>query len=152
MGMFDTVFVQSSVPLPSSLPLDVGAEFLADVTANGLQTKDMECLLDVYTVNSDGTLSRHSRSWGQDDRRSGELVDFHGRLKCHTLFVPKSHPGLSFFVTYVFKFTDGILSKVEDVQAQDLSGVYRADLKSVQEPFDSKDAENDLGSGPFYGQ
>lgn len=135
--MFDIVFVQTSLPLAPELPAAAGPEFYADVTANGFQTKDMECLLDVYTINPDGTLSRQSRGWGSDGRHPIELVDFHGRLKCHTMFTSKLHPDLSFYVDYTFKFTDGILSKVEDAKAVALSNVAKISLNNEMPALDS---------------
>lgn len=141
MGMFDTVFVQSSLPLASGLPASAAPEFYEDVTANGFQTKDMECLLDVYTINLDGTLSRHLRDWGSDERHPAELVDFHGRLKCYTMFTSKLHPDLSFYVDYTFKFTDGVLSKVEDAKAVALGNVTKISLKNEMAALDSDPAD-----------
>lgn len=136
--MFDTVFVQIPIPFAPELPESVVVEFSADVMVNGLQTKDMECLLDEYTVNPDGTLTRHARGWGSDAaRRPAELVDFHGRLRCRTLFTSKLHPDLSFYVNYTFKFTDGILVKVEDTSATNLNNVAKVDLKDEMTRLDS---------------
>ena len=138
MGMFDTVYVQVPLPLALDLPESVALEFSADVQANGLQTKDMECLLDVYTITSNGKLTRHIREWGShESRRPAELVDYHGRLKCHTMFTSKVHPDLSFYINYTFKFTDGILSKVEDAQAVVLGNVTKISLKDEMTRLDS---------------
>lgn len=134
MGMFDTVFLRRPLPAPeprlSPLLLE---ELRATVELSGLQTKDMECLLDKYVIHADGRLERESRTWLDTPLFAlPEMVDFHGRLHCCTVFVPRTHPTISLYVEYTFKFTDGVLVEVENPRLRCLDP--SVDLREILDP------------------
>lgn len=139
MGMFDEVRFESDLPAPVGLPDRLVSAFNIYVRTSGLQTKDLECLLDVYVVKSDGSLIVNSRIWGDaSDKFSSvdEFTDFHGRLECHGMFTTDSlqeNVSESFYVKYILKFTDGFLVKVEVAEVIPLEGMPILDLKQDPE-------------------
>lgn len=86
MGMFDTVYCE--FPLPD--PGHQGLEF---------QTKDLESLLDRYTITADGRLMRHARRARQGPDRDVEWP-IHGDVSFYT-----SEDGV--WIEYVARFTHG---------------------------------------------
>lgn len=139
MGMFDEVYFESSLPVPAGLPDRLISDFNVYIHKSGLQTKDLECLLDVYVVKDDGSLMLKSRSWEKTlDKLAGidEFTDFHGRLECHTIFTvdsPQETVSESFYIKYILKFTDGFLVKVESSEAVSLKGATIVDIKKDPE-------------------
>jgi hypothetical protein len=135
MGMFDEVRFESDLPTPVGLPARLAHAFKIYVHSSGLQTKDLECLLDVYVVKANGSLVVNSRTWGDaSDKFSSaeEFTDFHGRLECHGIFTTDSLQETvseSFYVKYILKFTDGFLVKVEVAEVTLLEGMSVLDLK-----------------------
>lgn len=87
MGLFDTV--KCEYPLPNSLHQDL--EF---------QTKDLECLLDHYTITRDGRLVRHHRPGGRGPERDIEWP-LHGDIRIYDLD-PEER-----FIEYIVRFTHG---------------------------------------------
>jgi len=94
MGMFDDVRVE--VPLPDGAILD------------GFQTKDFECLLDTYTIRSDGELWRDV--WANSEEENCERVDFHGKFYFYT-FTDEGN-AVNSWHEYEAKFTDGRLVEI----------------------------------------
>lgn len=86
MGLFDTVHCE--FPLPD--PRHQGLEF---------QTKDLECLLDRYTITSDGRLLRHPWRGGRGPERDVEWP-IHGDISIYT-----SQDGT--WIEYSVRFTHG---------------------------------------------
>lgn len=140
MGMFDTVFLRRPLPAPEPrLSPPLLEDLRTMVELSGLQTKDMECLLDKYVIHADGSLERETREWFDTPLFAlPEMIDFHGRLRCYTVFVPRTHPAISLYVEYTFKFTDGVLVEVEKARLQCLDP--SADLREI---LDSGLAAND---------
>lgn len=98
MGLFDTVKCQ--YPLPSPLHQDL--EF---------QTKDLERLLDHYSITRDGRLIRHHRPGGRGPERDIEWP-IHGDIRIYERD-PQNQDRL---VEYVVRFTHG---RVEWIRRSD---------------------------------
>jgi hypothetical protein len=69
MGLYDTV--KCEYPLPEPLHQDL--EF---------QTKDLECLMDHYTITRDGGLVRNRRPEGWGPRLERDIGVIHGDIRC----------------------------------------------------------------------
>lgn len=95
MGMFDTV--NCEVPLPEPVPPRSG----------WLQTKDLGCSMDTFTIRKDGTLWQ--KGWGD---LAEKQVPFHGILNFYTY-------EKDVWYEYTAKFTDGKLQGIEAVRAPD---------------------------------
>jgi hypothetical protein len=100
MGMFDTLYCQYPLPNPRHQDLD-------------FQTKDLECLLDTYTITQDGWLVQHAkRGWG-----AGRLVrdiewPLHGDLRFYTS-VKTEEPS---WIEYVARFTHGRIEWIRPIE------------------------------------
>lgn len=96
MGMFDTIFCEYPLPEPGHQAL-------------GFQTKDLECLLDNYTITSDGRLIRRARRGllGQPDRDIEWPL--HGDIRFYT-----SRDKV--WVEYVARFTHGRVEWIRPVE------------------------------------
>jgi hypothetical protein len=88
MGLFDTIYCQ--YPLPDARHQDLD-----------FQTKDLECLLDTYTITPDGRLLRQvKRGGGEADREIEWPV--HRDVRIYTSIKTS---GDSEWVEYVVRFT-----------------------------------------------
>lgn len=100
MGMFDTIYCQYPLPNPRHQDLD-------------FQTKDLECLLDTYTITQEGWLVQHAkRGWGE-----GRLVrdvewPLHGDLRFYTS-VKTEEPSR---IEYVARFTHGRVEWIRPIE------------------------------------
>lgn len=100
MGMFDTVRCEYPLPDPGHQDLEY-------------QTKDLECLLDTFTITRDGRLIHHARrGW------KGPVRDFewplHGDVSIYTsLPAPDaSHT----WIEYVVRFTHGLVEWIRPLE------------------------------------
>lgn len=105
MGMFDDVICEA--PLPD------GWE------GKCLQTKDLDCLLCIYTITKGGRLIRTSPAWYEDSDKTviSEDTNFHGILNFY------GHEDLPdkqlVWHEYNAKFTDGNLVSITKVEEPD---------------------------------
>jgi hypothetical protein len=91
MGMFDTVYCQYPLPNPRHQDLD-------------FQTKDLECLLDTYTITREGRLVQHAKSgWGTERLDRDVEWPLHADLRFYTS-VKTEEPS---WIEYVARFTHG---------------------------------------------
>ena len=93
--MFD--HVKCEVPLPDGWD------------AANLQTKHFGCEEDIYTITSDGRLTRRYASDSQDVPEECEII-FHGIFRFYGTDREKK------WHEYAAKFTDGQLVKIETVE------------------------------------
>lgn len=89
MGLFDTIHCEYPLPVPQHQELE-------------FQTKDLECLLDEYTITRDGRLLRHARRGGRGPERDVEWP-IHADV-CIYDSDPSGDEGL---LEYVVRFTHG---------------------------------------------
>jgi len=89
MGLFDTI--KCEYPLPEGLHQNL--EF---------QSKDLECLLDHYTITRDGRLVRHARQGGCGLERDVEWP-YHGDIRIYISDPDDTHQ----LIEYVVRFTHG---------------------------------------------
>lgn len=68
MGMFD--YVRCEVPIPG----------LDDTIAREFQTKDMNCLLDTYVINSAGQLLMNHSIFGTNHNPVSVCIEFTGEM------------------------------------------------------------------------
>lgn len=115
MGMFDEVYSYYPLPIPAAIPTHHHAAVIRELAEQGLQTKDLDCLLARYDITPDGRLlevTRRGSTWqtsllgnfenagehgdtcldaddlSSDDDAEIEYTDtkFHGRLHLHAIF------------------------------------------------------------------
>lgn len=89
MGMFDTIHCEYPLPVAEHQSLD-------------FQTKNLECLLDIYTITRDGRLVRHARRgglWGAPEDHDVEWP-LHGDIRFYTSKDKE-------WIEYVARFTHG---------------------------------------------
>jgi hypothetical protein len=94
MGMFDTIYCE--YPLP-----DARHQYL------DFQTKNLECLLDTYTITVDGRLVRRARrGWGAGAGPERDIEwPLHGDIRIYTSVKSEDPP----WVEYVVRFTHGVV-------------------------------------------
>jgi hypothetical protein len=116
VGMFDNVRVLYPLPKPETGPLPP-----EDTT---FQTKDMECLLDEYTIHEDGRLTVRRCEYedtGEIDpllkmrihrvvREWDEQVPHHGDIEFYHWV--RWNEDSSQWWSYTARFTDGVLSRI----------------------------------------
>ena len=93
MGMFDTFFIEKKLPLPA-----VVKDLKIDWKKEAFQTKDLECLMNLYKVNRSGQLFTlfQEREWVEDSGRFG------GHLNTISeRWIKSNHTGKVLFYTTV---------------------------------------------------
>jgi hypothetical protein len=116
MGLFDTVYCQ--YPLPDARHQDLD-----------FQTKDLECLLDEYTITRDGRLLRHARRSGRGPERDVEWP-LHGDIRIYTSVASGEERT---WVEYRVRFTHG---RVEWIRPADAPTPAEApDFEAQPRPF-----------------
>lgn len=120
MGMFDQITCE--YPLPKT-------GYRIPFGHSGFQTKDLENLMDRYTINVDGRLIRHSVKYRRVESDSGVSkgclkpiedtpvdAEYHGDINFYDTFTLAD--GRRVWVEFKARFTEGSVSwiRVEDVQ------------------------------------
>lgn len=123
--MFDSI--QCNCPLP--LPLEI-IDLIPDIYEQEIQTKDLDCLMDLYILNEDGKLLREAKKyeWRDDDSYflkgyletvERKIVDtnYHGYINFYIyerIYTNESKDeGLDVSIDFIGKFNNGILEKIE---------------------------------------
>lgn len=95
MGMYD--IVECNYPLPK-----------CPKRLDGWQTKSLDCLLDTYRIDADGSIwKRASDFWDDENKGPKEFVkmaDFTGSVEIHDMICTSK---LTTFIGYVLLFLDG---------------------------------------------
>lgn len=104
MGLFDTVYCE--YPLPDAQHQSL--EF---------QTKDLECVLETYTITRDGRLMRHLRRGRQGESDSHVEWSFHGDIRIYT---SKDSAWTEYVVRFTHDRVEWILPAEEAPRAPDL--------------------------------
>ena len=126
MGMFDTIHCQYPLPNPRHQDLD-------------FQTKDLECLLDTYTITQEGWLVQHAkRGWGEGRLIRDVEWPLHGDLRFYTS-VKTEEPS---WIEYVARFTHGRVEWIRPIEEvrQD-PGLIRPDWLPWAEPSAPEEPE-----------
>lgn len=126
MGMYDLLVC--GFPLPGNPP--------AWVVGHEFQTKDLNNMLELYTITPDGMLMvKHEErrrvndeSWMDDEgmvRQWDERVLYHGDIIFYTDGdTPESH-GERVWLEYRARFSHGLLDSIERVSAKGIPGMVR---------------------------
>lgn len=93
MGLFDTIYVKKKLPLPKEV-----SKLKIDWKKHDFQTKDLECLMWEYKINSKGQLfiSQKETEWVEDNSIFGGYIN-----TISEKWVKSSHTGNVFFYTSV---------------------------------------------------
>jgi hypothetical protein len=121
VGLFDTVRCEFPLPDPSHQELD-------------FQTKDLDCLLEEYTITRDGRLIRYPRGRLFEPGRA-RAVDWpiHGDLRMYDSIERPGREGE--WVEYLVRFTDGRVQWVRRLaQREPESEPPRVQVGQPQQP------------------
>lgn len=100
MGMFDTLYCRHPLPNPQHQNLE-------------FQTKDLECLLETYTITEEGWLVQHAqRGWGAERLIRDVEWPLHGDLRFYTS-VKEEEPS---WIEYVARFTHGRVEWIRPIE------------------------------------
>jgi hypothetical protein len=140
MGMFDTITIE--YPLPGENPYGY-KEF---------QTKDLDCVLDHYTVDADGQLWRAVRL--SSDSTASLEQDFTGTINCYTsnfaawayghVFTPEGEDLVN--VDYRIIFDMGRLVTIEQTAIKRESALPSSALRGIGVRSDDDDGGEYLQS------
>jgi hypothetical protein len=125
MGMFDNIECNHPIPLP----LEV-IDIVPDIYEQEIQTKCLDCLMDLYILDEDGVLHKDDKKyeWRDDDSHflKGylEVVErkiiethFHGIINFYIydriLDSEDKNKGIDISLDYIAKFTSGKLDFIE---------------------------------------
>lgn len=123
MGMFDEITCE--YPLPES-------GYRVPFGHAGFQTKDLECLMDRYTISVEGRLIRHDvrYEWREGDEgdvfggylepvsETLEDTGYHGDLRFYDAFSVVG--GGRVWIEFAARFTEGAVSRVEVAEIREL--------------------------------
>ena len=121
MGMFDYVDINYDLPMPEN----AGAEHVVfiknAIAADNFQTKDFECMLDVYYLDKEGFLYQQI-----SDKYEEYYV--HQHVRCYT-YIKIPPDDASYWLEYDLKFTDGKLEKATAVEWNKMNSFKKIDLE-----------------------
>lgn len=103
MGMFDYLDINYDLPLPENATSEHIVFIKNTIAADNFQTKDLDCMLDVYYLDKDGFMYQ---------KIGDQYNDFyiHQHLGCYTyIYIPSED--IKYWLEYDLKFTDGKLQK-----------------------------------------
>ncbi len=144
MGMYDEI--RCEYPLPQT-----GYRVLPGHT---FQTKDLECLLDKYTITASGLLVLHREAWEPVPEKerpfygtptwekpfgksAGSMravpmgdkeIPHHGDILFYDSFTVKGESGHRVWLEYKARFTEGSLSRIEAVEIRGLPPTKTVEL------------------------
>lgn len=105
MGMFDYVDVNYDLPLPDNAT-DEHIVFIKNaIAADNFQTKDFECMLDVYYIDREGFMYLKNGD-------EYEECYVHQHFRCYTYIRIPSEDS-RYWLEYDIKFTDGKLKQAD---------------------------------------
>jgi hypothetical protein len=108
MGMFDTIFVRSELPLTEELSK-------LDIKWNEVdyQTKSLENCMSTYEITTDGDLVTFNDAWWDDNsvKRDSVKVPCHGKILFYNYF--EDVAGHDWFIDFNAFFSYGKLDKIE---------------------------------------
>lgn len=127
MGMFDTVKCEFKLPNPLHQDLE-------------FQTKDLECVLDDYTITRDGRLVRHPRHGTRGPVRDVEWP-VHGDIRIYG-----GDPGNERrLVEYVVRFTHGRVEWVRALGEEGDADFLRGERDQGFPQFEGDEAHDEAG-------
>jgi hypothetical protein len=107
MGMFDYLDINYDLPLPDNATSDHVVFIKNAIAADNFQTKDLDCMLDVYYIDKDGFMY---------EKIGDNYNDYyiHQHVECYTyIHIPSED--CKYWLEYDIKFTDGKINKVSVV-------------------------------------
>jgi hypothetical protein len=146
MGMFDSIICKAPLPLPEDIGELKDLKIIWDEEV--FQTKDLENLLDSYTIHKDGTLTfeEHDKEWVEYSSEERKKHFTGGYLKVKRQWTTKKtyHGEILFYTDYFCKtkdywiefkatFTDSKLSNIELHKFEETDNSERRRLKLVHD-------------------
>lgn len=105
--MFDYLDVNYDLPMPGNVT-DEHRVFIANaINADNFQTKDFECMLDVYYLDKDGFMYLKNGD-------NYEEYYVHQHVRCYA-YIQIPSEDIKYWLEYDLKFTDGKLEKATAV-------------------------------------
>ena len=160
MGMFDNI--ECNYPIP--LPLEV-IDLVPDIYEQEIQTKCLDCFLDLYILNENGVLYKDDKKyeWKDDDSHflKGylEVTDrktiethFHGIINFYIynriLDSDDKNKGIDISLDYIARFTSGKLEFIElkDYSIEDAS----EHIKRTNEFFKNLEVYNNKWFNKYF--
>jgi hypothetical protein len=121
MGMFDYIDANYDLPIPED-STDEHRVFIKNaIAADNFQTKDLDCMLDVYYLDKDGFMY---------EKIGDEYKEYyvHQHIRCYTyIYVPSED--FKYWLEYDLKFTDGKLEKATVLDWEKMVHFKKIDLE-----------------------
>jgi hypothetical protein len=121
MGMFDYVDINYDLPMPENAVPEHVVFIINSIAADNFQTKDFECMLDVYYLDKEGFLYQQI-----SDKYKEYYV--HQHVRCYT-YIKIPSEDASYWLEYDLKFTDGKLEKATAVEWKKMDSFKKIDLE-----------------------
>ena len=121
MGMFDYIDANYDLPIPED-STDEHRVFIKNaIAADNFQTKDLDCMLDVYYLDKDGFMYEKIG----DDYKEYYV---HQHIRCYTyIYIPSED--FKYWLEYDLKFTDGKLEKATVLDWKKMVHFKKIDLE-----------------------
>ena len=122
MGMFDYVDVNYDLPMPQNATDEHKVFIINSIAADNFQTKDFECMLDVYYLDKDGFM------YMKNANNYEEEYYVHQHVRCYT-YIEIPSEDIKYWLEYDLKFTDGKLEKATAVEWKKMDSFKKIDLE-----------------------
>ena len=121
MGMFDYVDINHDLPMPANASLEHIVFIKNAIAADNFQTKDFECMLDVYYLDRDGFM------YNKVGDQYNECY-VHQHVRCYT-YIKIPSEDARYWLEYDLKLTDGKLEKATAVDWNKMDAFKKIDLE-----------------------
>jgi hypothetical protein len=121
MGMFDYVDINYDLPIPENATDEHRVFITNSIAADNFQTKDFECMLDVYYLDKDGFMYLKNGD-------NYEEYYVHQHVRCYT-YIKIPSEDARYWLEYDLKFTDGKLEKATAVEWKKMVEFKKIDLE-----------------------
>lgn len=119
MGMYDNFMIDYPLPLEEWIPKKYHSHIHYTFSADGFQSKDLECLMNNYFISNDGRIYLDEFYFESDKQLDRKTIYYHGHIRVYTsvhlddLFNQPTGPFSSnkLWFEYDLKFTDSLLVK-----------------------------------------
>lgn len=113
MGMYDNFFIDYPLPIESWVPAKYKSHILYAFSAEGFQSKDLDCVLKSYFISNDGHIFEDEFDFADKNPINRKRIYFHGHIRvyCPVYISDDDSRNIENMIwfEYDLKFTDSLL-------------------------------------------
>ena len=133
MGTYDSFYIDYPLPIEPWIPASYKSYIYYAFSADGFQSKSMDCFLNDYHIDNNGYLYLEESSSFEEDSKNKKTskIYFHGHIRVHCpVYLTRDgsrDANMMLWFEYDLKFTDSLLveAKMISPKKEDLYELHR---------------------------